>query len=582
MNLPPLTNLFAVSHEDSAVLRELAAEMRHHGDFTEVWHPADGWVVGATPLPGSQPDGEFARRSGFAFVEGRDLVEERSRGDLRSLFCQVAEWARESPERLVALPGDFGFAHFRPAGEATLVRSCGGLVPIYYGFLQGRVAIGTRLSYFVRYLPDGVPIDPLVNALWSVRNGVFPDRRTFLAGVSILGCGRFARIREGRWVEIGRYWHPQPKTLPTLTPTRQREHAERLRSLLIRKLERDLDPEGGNLLTLSGGVDSSALAALAAGFLGRKISTWSLVPHPEELYQREMSYIRPLAEQFGFAQSWVQRLTQQSRIKMLGDAPSIVFYVIHPALCALPRLGREASIKVLFGGEFADMVCGSELSVPDWLAHHSLIDLLGVLGPRPLTPRALLSWAKRFWTSLADRPTVPYPNELPGFIRPELRGEYQAWYEHRRHIAGQDRGPLRFLEMLTDDDEWVVQNWEAASAVGVRRSLPFFHREVIELAFDCHPSELIGPGDKKLLRAALANDVPVRNLKRADKGGWGAYLRAPGTFEWDSGFSSLMAPVVQPDWWHQAPKHVDYWEAFHLTLLLKFESAYRQWRCGIL
>ena len=61
-------------------------------------------------------------------------------------------------------------------------------------------------------------------------------------------------------------------------------------------------------------------------------------------------------------------------------------------------------------------------------------------------------------------------------------------------------------------------NWEVCSALGIRRSLPFFNREALELAFECHPTELYGPGTKKLLRAALRDDVPAKNLLRPDKG----------------------------------------------------------------
>lgn len=577
MNRPPLANLFAVAHEDPAVLRELAAQMRNHGDFTEVWQPAEGWVAGIAPLPGSQPDDEIARDLGLAFVEGRDRVEEKPQGDRRSLFGQVAEWAWESPEKLVSLPGDFGFAHFRPGGEATLVRSCGGLVPFYYGYLQGRLVIGTRLSYFVRYLPQDVPIDPLVNVLWSVRYAGFPDHRTFLAGVYILGSGRFARIKQGKRIEIGLYWDPQPSALPELAPDLAREHAERLRSLLIAKLSRDLDPAEGNLLTLSGGIDSSSLAALAVGVVGCKISTWSLVPAPEDLFQKEMSYIQPLARQFQFERTWSERLTHASRLAGLRNAPDVVFQVIHPALCALPQLAREAPIRVLFGGEGADEICGGHRRLPDWLAHNSLLRLLRYLGPQPLEPRALLSWAKRFWAQFTRKPTVPFFDQLPAFVRPEIRAEYRTWFESQQAQAAGDRRPLRNLRLHTEADAWVSQNWEVASSLGIRRSLPFFHREILELGFECHPAELLGPGTKKLLRAALGNDVPARNLQRIDKGAWGGYLSSSPCFDWEAEFTGLMAPALQRSWWPRPPKVVDFHEAIHLTLLLKFQNSYRGW-----
>lgn len=114
-------------------------------------------------------------------------------------------------------------------------------------------------------------IDPLVNAIWATSWCIFPDGRTFLDGVTLLEQGCFARFEEDRPLQVGRYWHPRPQHVPWPTLARAREHTEPLRALLLAKLARDLDPTGGNLLTLSGGVDSSSLAALAAGTVGRPV-----------------------------------------------------------------------------------------------------------------------------------------------------------------------------------------------------------------------------------------------------------------------------------------------------------------------
>jgi hypothetical protein len=79
---------------------------------------------------------------------------------------------------------------------------------------------------------------------------------------------------------------------------------------------------------------------------------------------------------------------------------------------------------------------------------------------------------------------------------------------------------LAYFALNADEDSFVAMNWEALSVLGIRRSWPFFNREVLELAFECHPSELIGPGVKKLLRAALSDDVPPTNLNRQTRGTW--------------------------------------------------------------
>ena len=123
MTLPPLANLFAVRDEDPVSLAAFEADLRASGEFTEVWRPAAGWVAAAAPLPRGEPDGRDVRAAGLAFAEGRDVVGND--------FGAVADLADQNPDRLATLPGDFGFMRFRPDGEATVVRSCGGLVPFY-------------------------------------------------------------------------------------------------------------------------------------------------------------------------------------------------------------------------------------------------------------------------------------------------------------------------------------------------------------------------------------------------------------------------------------------------------------------
>ncbi|MGH7567651.1 MAG: asparagine synthase-related protein [Gemmatimonadales bacterium] len=567
---PPLANLFAAHSPDPAWLDDLAGALERSGEFAEVWRPDPTWVAAAAPLPRSPPDGAEARRLGLAFAEGRDVIGPPS---------EAARLADADPDRLAALPGDFGFIRFRPRGRATVVRSCGGLVPFYLcgGGADGRWAVATRLGYLVRFLPDEPRLDPLVNAIWTSGYGVFADGRTFLEGVAILDRGCHARLEAGRPAALGRYWDPRPARLTPPSPARAHAHAHRLRDLLLRRLERDLDPEDGNLLTLSGGVDSSALGALAAGAVGRPVWTWSMLPDQADWFADEMSYIRPLAHRYGFTRSWIVRLRETTRVELLRAAPSVAFHVAHPALCALPEIVRQAEVRVLFGGEFADEVCGSALTLPDWTAHTSPAALAARLRALPFGPRTLVRWVMHRARVLARRPRMPFPPRLFAFIRPELQAEYREWLARRRRAAVDDRRPLSYLSLRTELHGFVAMNWEVASALGVRRSFPFFNREMLELACDCHPHELVGPGPKRLLRAALDGHVPPRNLYRSHKGLWSAHLRG-ARLAWDAALPEAVGAVVRADWLPRPPAVLDLWDACGLAQLGLFVESVAQWR----
>lgn len=562
MTLPPVANLFAVAYEDPVRLEALERRLECCGEF-DVWQPALGWVAAIAPLPWGPAERPEVRAAGLAFVEGEEVVSAPQRS-----AAVVAELARRAPERLASLPGDFGFLCFERDGAATAVRSAGGLVPVYlHAAGDGLLAIGTRLDYFVRFLPEPPVLDPLVNALWTTGWPLLPDERTFLRGVSILGRGRYARARPTRSIEVGSYWDPRPADDERLIATP--DHARRLRQILIGKLERDLHPSGGNLLTLSGGVDSSSLGALAVGALGRPTATLSFLSTDERARARDEHYIDALQGRFHFDPTWRVTLDVAKRRELLSKPHGACFHVIHPALCMLPELHARWPVRVLFGGEFADEVVGTLAGIPDWAAHTSLRQLVaGGLSSLPSGPRDLLVWPKRRLMHALRRPALRFPGELPELIRPELRDEYREWLERRRREAGRDRRPLRQLAHSTEQDGFVAMNWEAASALGVRRSIPFFNREVLELAFSCHPGELIGPGTKKLLRTALTRDVPEENLQRPDK------AEGPhppdAQWRWAAPLPESLRAVVREDWCPRPPAEVDQWDALRLTQLVEF------------
>ncbi|MBI3913845.1 MAG: hypothetical protein HY327_06630, partial [Chloroflexi bacterium] len=151
---PPLANLFAVHDPNPAALDETRRDLERGGEFTHVWRPAPGWVATVAPLPGSSLEDVLARDHQIAFAEGRDVVLDGCVNDPAARVREIAELADLHPDRLASLPGDFGFIRFRADGDATVVRSCGGLVPFYLKRSGNRWAIATRLGDMVRYLPD--------------------------------------------------------------------------------------------------------------------------------------------------------------------------------------------------------------------------------------------------------------------------------------------------------------------------------------------------------------------------------------------------------------------------------------------
>jgi hypothetical protein len=200
MTFPPLANIFAIHDPAPATLDAFERDLRASGEFAQIWRPADGWVCAVAPLPYGTPDNAaldgLIQQHSLAFAEGRDrVVDDQPRPE--EAVRRVVEMADHHPDGLAALPGDFGFIRFRPDGEATVVRSCGGLAPMYVAARNGQWAIATRLGYFVRFLPEEPVLDPLPNAIWAASWIMLPDGRTFIKGVKLVERGYYAVLGRG-------------------------------------------------------------------------------------------------------------------------------------------------------------------------------------------------------------------------------------------------------------------------------------------------------------------------------------------------------------------------------------------------
>ena len=516
--LPPLVNIFAFSSADPSEVKRMRTRMAGSDAFSRVWSPSPTWVSGIAPLPGRPP------------YEAERIVALEGEEHIRTLL-KAAGPIRVN--RLKELQGDFSFACFED-NSATFCRSAAGLVPLYLYEGNDNLAASSLYTFFPRFIGD-LELDPMGHVPWALGTSVFPDGRTFFRGIRILKRGHLAREVEGRWRE-SEYWSPRPSSIPERTSTSHLEHANRLRELLLSNLDRDLGASG-NLLSLSGGVDSSSLAAAARNIVGRPISALTHLPMDPAARAKEEFFLDNLERSVPIDRTWRIPISPEVRIRLLREAPEVVMHVLHPVLGSLPGIRRETEVTVLFGGEFADEICGSTTTKPDWNRHTSLYQLPFAMRRLPNGKGDVVDWL-RYWVGRRrGRVTPPFASPS-GILRADVVSEYTEWYDRRRAELLSDEGPHPHLRQRLRHADFIAMNWEACSELGIRRSVPFFTRETLELVFQCHPADLVGPGVKRLLRTALAADVPHENLHRPDRG---HHPPAPA--------GSLPVPDLPPETW---------------------------------
>jgi asparagine synthetase B (glutamine-hydrolysing) len=563
--LPHVANVFGFHHPSAEVRRDVLA--RASAVFPFVWEPAEGWVAGECALPDSSSRPEIP--AAFAFAEGRDVVFEPAR-DPTEVASELIRALRAPAENLRRFRGDFTFVHFDTHGRFAAVRSCVGVAPLFVHRGRDCVAIATRLGDLVELLPDEPELDPTVLAIWTHFNGLVPEHRSLLRATISVPLAH-AAIGRNTELRVEKYWDPNPSELVPPTRAAQREHAQRLRSLLTARLEANLDSRGRNLLLLSGGVDSSVIASISRRSLDVPFATATFLPSDPIERRREESWVASLRSALELEtreHRYVLDLPEALRLR--EQVPDCVGFVFHPAAGALAEIARSEDIRVLYCGTFADNLCGSLESLSSWADATSPRQLL--LGI-PFGSTGLRVWFTHRLKLASRRLDFHANGWLPRFVRDEHRREAAELARDKRLALIRDRRPLRVLwERIQATAECTVVAWEASTSLGVRRLYSFLSREIVELSMQCHPLELIWDGPKQLLRLSLGDVVPADHLNRADKGRWSL---SPAHATWSSVIPPELGPVLRPDWWPRPPNRVDTLDALRLSELVNIVRAAR-------
>lgn len=512
MTLPALLNVCAIFEPDPERRLDLQRRLLASGFFRTVHGTSRGWLLAVDPIGGGSPP-----------VLVQDSVFCEHTHPTATPEIELLRASERAPDTLSRFSGDFTFVHLPIDGSVVLVRSCAGRVPLYYTTRGERIVVGSRLDYLVAFAEQPPRPDGLATALALSGYGTFPDGRSPIANVSCLPPAHYLQLGGARPAAAQRYWSPR-RELQRPSAARRDEHATQLRSLLCDTLLRELDPCSGNLLWCSGGVDSSALAALIVGELQLPLWTQSFVAPDPATARYDDSYLLALQERYRFPKTWRTINTAEHCLQLAQLGPSVCHPVCYFPLGGLSEVAEHAAVKVAIGGEFADEGTGSHRNIGDWLDHATPRDLLA---PRPLPngPHTLRQWT----TWRARRPFRAQwqrlPESLGAMFHPAIREEYEDYAHRQRACFAADREPLRSLWFRVSQDAWRAEWWEAATALDVRPLAPFYSRELLGLYFECHPLEWFdGQRPKALLRRAMTGRMPDWHRERPDKGAWPGFL----------------------------------------------------------
>jgi asparagine synthase (glutamine-hydrolysing) len=441
---------------------------------------------------------------------------------------------------LNALDGMFAFAIWDAAArELLLARDRMGEKPLYFTNVDGLLIFASELAAVLAHPAVPRRVDPVALHQYLALDYV-PSPRAMVEGVHKLEPGSFLRITNGS-VSVGSYWTIDP--LPVLPAPDYAAAVGRLRALIEESVRSRLVSDVPLGVFLSGGLDSSTIAALAARH--GAIDTFAI--GFDEASFDESAHARAVARHIGSRHH--ERIV--SATEMPDLVPGLATLVDEPLgdasilpTAVLSRFARE-SVTVALGGDGGDeLFAGYPMHqghvVADRLAFLPAFAWRAAAGIAAALPVSHANFAAGFKLGVFARGAVAPAPQRHGLWMASFTHEMQQRLLHPDlwdMVAGLD--PFAPLQARWDrslgastlarathldagtylPDDILAKVDRASMRSGLEVRAPFLAPAVVEFAFGLPDSfrmrRLTG---KRILRDAVQDLLPQAILRRPKKG----------------------------------------------------------------
>lgn len=438
----------------------------------------------------------------YNFVALRKELQQKgyvfqSETDTEVLLHAYQAWGIDCLNRL---HGMFAFALWdAPQQTLTLARDHAGIKPLYYWRdAQNRLFFASEIKAFLAIPHFSAQLNPATLGQFLELGFIYDRTQTSLQGVQKLPPGHYISLTlQGQHHPQTFYQLPRVQPLNHASPsTEQQARADTLHTTLTQVVQEHLTADVPVGILLSGGLDSSIIAALAAR--QQPVNTFS----------------------FGFAQANLDERNEAKHVSDWIGSQHHEFYFDPANLCThmqtdaqwfddlcgdwglfttlqVYRACHQQGIKVVLTGEGADEVFGG---YPWYQKHHA------VRGRWPL--RAMLSLYRNYAGQRWGRELRPFLNLLSQFQHAQAGDFFTAM----RHFELQHHLPHQY-NMKVD---------KASMAASVEARVPYLDSRIMQLGLQAPASALIQNGlTKQLLRdvGAMGNLLPDATVKRQKLGG---------------------------------------------------------------
>ena len=465
----------------------------------------------------------------------------RTHCDTEVVLRGHAHWGLE--DAVERMRGMFAYGLWdEPAGELICVRDRFGVKPLYYALVDDVLWFASEAKALLPCLPEIATDAEGLRDYLAFQYCL--DGKTLFAGVRELPPGHSLRVKGGS-VRVAPYWE--------IYYDLDWDHTdawfqERTAALLDQAVDLNLRSDVPVGVYLSGGIDSSAVAALAARRSREPLAAFTGRFHEGPAYD-ESAYARLVAERAGLELDVVD-ISSADFARHIED---LVYHLDYPTAGpgALPQyvVSRHASAhrKVLLGGQGGDEVFGGyaryliayfeqciKAAIDGTMHDGDFVVTYESIIPNLATLRQYKPLMQHFWRDgLFDDLDARYfrlVNRTPGVeqvIRTEELGEYSPFETFQAIFNGSNTGHQSYFDKMTHFDLKTLLpallhvEDRVSMAHGLESRVPMLDHRLVELAATVPADKKFKDGQLKyLLRRAVAPVLPPEIESRADKMGF--------------------------------------------------------------
>jgi asparagine synthase (glutamine-hydrolysing) len=450
--------------------------------------------------------------------ELRDLGHSfETEGDVEVLLHAWDQWSEGALDRV---NGMFAFAIWNDSDRSlVLATDPFGEKPLYYAVTPEGLVFASEVKALLLDPTVRADVNEDALALFIARSAMPPPNQSFLAGVEQLPGAHLARWRDGR-LETRRYWSPRPADVPADYLDATTELRRLLQDSIRLRLRSDV-PVG---TSLSGGVDSSCVVALAAEIAGDHTRHAFTAAFPgferdEWRYAAEVAARAHVIEHHKVEPTGGDLLAELETFVLDQEEP-VGSASVYAQWCVM-RAAKDAGVVVLLDGQggdelfggypiaagFALRAAGPATTMRELVSDPGRIGQVGRSLAMDFLPSRLRT---RYW----ERISTPYVAREVAANAARQRPSLERWIRNAR--------PLQ-RELLTEAFETslpqLLRYGDRSSMAHSRElRLPFLDRRVAEFAFSLPSQFLYRNGTSKRILRDLARDlVPASVLDRREK-----------------------------------------------------------------